>query len=90
MTNGLLISRNTKICLHKTYLVNPNPLNKSTYKAYRNLYNSVLRCSKKLYFENNLKAHAKNPKKPGISSKKPSKLKVPVLKSIQLLLMVVA
>jgi hypothetical protein len=44
-------------------LSNPSDQNTLTYKTYRNLYNSVLRCSKKLYFENNLKANAKNPKR---------------------------
>jgi hypothetical protein len=63
MVYGLIISRNTKIRLHKTALSNPSNINISNYKTYRNLYNSVLRCSKKLYFETNLKTHAKNPKK---------------------------
>ncbi len=63
MTNGLLISRTTKIKLHKIALANPDPRNISAYKTFRNLYNTVLRCSKKLYFENNLNTHAKKPKK---------------------------
>jgi hypothetical protein len=63
MTQRLLISRNNRIRLHKLSLVNPSEPNVSKYRTYRNMYNSVLRHSKKHYFETNLKHHAKNPKK---------------------------
>jgi hypothetical protein len=35
----------------------------SNYKKYRNLYNTVLKASKKLYFNSELKNNVKNPKK---------------------------
>jgi hypothetical protein len=60
MSNGLLISRNTKNRLHKLSILNPAPQNISSYKTYRNLYNTLIRCSK---FEQNLELQAKNPKK---------------------------
>jgi hypothetical protein len=63
MTKGLLISRNNKLRLHKISLNNPSDINITTYRNYHNLYNSVLRRSKKLYFESNLQHHIKNPKK---------------------------
>jgi hypothetical protein len=62
MTKGLLISRRKKLELHKLSLTNPDRFS-IVYKTYRNLYNSVLRASKKLYIENNFKKFQKNPKK---------------------------
>jgi hypothetical protein len=63
MTAGLLISRSNKTVLHKIYLKDPTPLNFNKYKNFRNIYNSTLRKSKKLYFESNLLLNAKNPQK---------------------------
>jgi len=63
MTAGLLISRNTKNKLHKIAVLNPDPMNVDKLKTYRNIYNATLRKSKRLYFEENLKANVKNPKK---------------------------
>jgi hypothetical protein len=63
MTAGLLISRMNKNRLHKTALVDPCLVNITKYKAYRNIYNSLIRKSKKLYFEDNLNANVNNPKK---------------------------
>lgn len=63
MTKGLLISRSTKLSLHKHSILNPSPLNISKYRSYRNLYNKLLRTSKKLYFERNFKKYKKDPKR---------------------------
>jgi hypothetical protein len=63
MTIGLLTSRNTKSKLHKQALLDPSAHNISRYRSYRNIYNTVLRLSKKLYFEKNLNENAKNPRK---------------------------
>jgi hypothetical protein len=63
MTPGLLTSRNKKNTLHRVSLNNPTVLNLTNYKTYRNLYNKILRASKKLYFTSNLKQNIKNPKK---------------------------
>jgi hypothetical protein len=66
MTKGLLVSHNNKLHLHKKAITNPSIYNTQTYRNYRNLYNTVLRASKKQYFDQNLKLQAKNPKKLGI------------------------
>ncbi len=63
LTKGLLISRNTKNSLHKIALSEPTTANLEKFKHYRNIYNSTLRKSKKIYFETNLRIFAKNPKK---------------------------
>lgn len=63
MTAGLLISRSTKNKLHHTALTDPSPMNITKFKFYRNLYNTLIRKSKKLYFEESLNANVKNPKK---------------------------
>ncbi len=62
MTPGLLISRSNKNRLYKLAINDSNQfLNK--YRAYRNLFNTVLRASKKLHYETKFKQYAKNPKK---------------------------
>ena len=63
MTPGLLVSRQTKIKLHKASIHNPSNENVSCYKKFRNIYNKVMRASKKMYFDNNLKNAKQNPKK---------------------------
>ena len=63
MTKGLLISRCSKNTLHKRYLIDPSNFNKSTYTNYRNIYNSLIRLSKKEHFADNLRKCKKNPKK---------------------------
>jgi hypothetical protein len=63
MTSGLIISRANKLKLHKIAVNNPSPHNIHSYKHYRNTYNTLLRLSKKLYFETNLKANERNPRK---------------------------
>jgi hypothetical protein len=63
MTPGLLISRISKNNLHKNSLLNPTPENMNRFRVYRNLYNTLMRKSKAKYFEENLLANVKNPKK---------------------------
>jgi hypothetical protein len=63
MTNGLLKSRLTKLNLAKNCSLYPNVHNTSLYKSYRNMYNRLIRLSCKLYFEQELLANSKNPRK---------------------------
>jgi hypothetical protein len=63
MTRGLLISRINKNKLHKAYLVNPTPTRINHFKTYRNIYNALIRKSKKLYYQQQLKTFKHNPKK---------------------------
>jgi hypothetical protein len=63
MTAGLLISRKRKLELYKIYLNSRSLENNANYKQYRNIYNTLIRLSKKLYFEKNLQTHTKNSKK---------------------------
>ncbi len=63
MTSGLLISRITKNNLYKKYLIDRNNNNLTAYKTYRNLFNSTLRHSKKIYFEQNLEQAKHDPKR---------------------------
>ena len=63
MTKGLLISRITKSNLHKAALLSKDPVAYIKFKQYRNLYNTCLRLSKKLYYEQGFKKFKSNPKK---------------------------
>jgi hypothetical protein len=63
MTKGLLISRNRKNLLFKKKISSPTVENINNYRIYRNIYNSVLRRSKKLYFETALAKFKSKPKK---------------------------
>ena len=63
MTQGLLVSRRTKIELLKTSLTNPSATNRTKFKLYRNVFNSLVRASKKMHIDNELKLNAKKPKK---------------------------
>ena len=63
MTTGLLISRTTKLNLHKIALTDNVPYNWKQYRTYRNVFNKTVKASKKLYYLRNLKKNAKNPKK---------------------------
>ena len=65
MTRGLLISRNTKNALHKRYLTEPSANNKLAYVNYRNIYNSLIRRSRKEYYADILAKNKKKPKKLG-------------------------
>ena len=80
ITAGLLKSRLTKIDLSKKCIQVPSPENNSKFKAYRNLYNKILRESKKLFFSRQLQSNANNLKKTweilneAINKRKPSSL----------------
>ena len=63
MTGGLLNSRRTKLSLQKKSIIDPSPVNVNHYKQYRNLFNSLVRASKKLHYAKKLNENAKNPKK---------------------------
>ena len=59
-TTGLLISRQRKNLLAKNAFKNPSTENCELYKKFRNMYNTVIRLSKKLFFEQELKKHQSN------------------------------
>ena len=63
MSNGILISRKRKNQLSNTCIKTPTPFNRTEFKKYRNLYKSVIRNAKKLYFEKQLLANQKNLRK---------------------------
>ena len=63
MTNGLLKSRRTKLKLFNFYISNPSEASLAEYRQYRNIYNNLIRTSKRMYFEQNLDMHKNNPKK---------------------------
>ena len=63
MTTGLLISRRQKILLGKLHLQSRTLINLQRFKAYRNLYNKIVRTAKKIYFEKKLAANQSNIKK---------------------------
>ncbi len=62
MTAGLLISRTHKYDLHKKSTIEPQ-LYLERYRNYRNLYNTLIRLSKKLYYDSKFVQYSKNPKK---------------------------
>ena len=63
MTKGLLTSRSHKLNLQKGTILNPSTLNLQYYRNYRNMYNRLVRISKKMHYANTLNSHANNPKK---------------------------
>ena len=63
MTKGLLISRCTKLELYKKSLKSHCPEHIRNYRNYRNLFNSLVRLSKKMYFDSGFCKFKKNPKK---------------------------
>ena len=63
MTKGLLTSRITKIKLLKLSAKLQTSVASEAFRRYRNIYNSVLRASKKLYYKDQLKNNCKNPRK---------------------------
>jgi hypothetical protein len=62
MTTGLLISRTNKYDLHKKSIIEPQ-LYLERYRNYRNLYNTLIRLSKKLYYDSKFVQYSNNPKK---------------------------
>jgi hypothetical protein len=63
MSKGILISRFKKIELCKLSVRHQSEPHLSNYKCYRNLYNKVIKLSKKLYFEKELKKYQSDAKK---------------------------
>jgi hypothetical protein len=63
MTSGLLISRKTKLELCKKASKDRTEESFQKYRAYRNLFNTLMRASKKMYFSDGLKLNQRNPKK---------------------------
>ncbi len=63
MTNGLLISRNTKNQLFKNLLTDNCPANVQKYKQFKQTYCKVLHVAKKLYFQKKLRDNVKIRKK---------------------------
>jgi hypothetical protein len=59
-TTGLLVSRRRKLYLAKLSARIPSPKNKSVYNTYRNMYNRLVRESKKLYFDTEFDKHKSN------------------------------
>ncbi len=65
MTAGLLISRKTKNDLFKLQLSNPDLVNVTKYRTYKQNYFKIIRAAKKLNSKQNLKLTQKIPKRPG-------------------------
>jgi hypothetical protein len=61
MTKGLLISRKNKLNLYKNFTKNKTDENFQKFKRYRNIYNSLVRLSKKLYYQHKVNS-CKSPK----------------------------
>jgi hypothetical protein len=62
MTPGLLVSKKQKLFLHKKSLLDPLTYLDS-FRTYRNIFNSLVRASKKLHYDAKFVQFAKNPKK---------------------------
>jgi hypothetical protein len=62
MTKGLLISRKRKIFLCTQSLKKPNLDSHNVYKSYRNMYNKIVKLSKKMYYEAQLSENQSNTK----------------------------
>jgi hypothetical protein len=60
MTSGILTSRLTKLKLSKEHFSKPNPESLEKFKKFRNMYNKIVRASKKMYFDLELKANQSN------------------------------
>jgi len=63
ITKGLLVSRVQKNVLCKLSLTHPIEPYISKFKTYRNLYAKLIKASKKLYFQHQLKKYQSNSKK---------------------------
>jgi hypothetical protein len=59
-TRGLLVSRRKKLYLANRAVRFPTIENKSLYSTFRNVYNRVVKESKKLYFDNEFEKHKSN------------------------------
>jgi hypothetical protein len=63
MSNGLLTSRREKIRLGKISCKKPTLVNQTKFKNYRNIYNSLIKLAKKLYYEKLFAKYQNNLKK---------------------------
>jgi Reverse transcriptase (RNA-dependent DNA polymerase) len=63
MTAGLLVSRRQKNKLFKLQILHPTYDNVNSFRIYRNIYNSTLRKSKKLFYESCVCKYKSKPKK---------------------------
>lgn len=63
MTEGLLTSRLNKNKLHLSLINNPTRENELIYKRYRNIYNTLVRQSKKNHFTAKIENSKNDPKK---------------------------
>ena len=63
MTAGLLISRMNKNKLYKKSIISPTLENIDNFKAYRNLYNCLIKTSKKHYYHSELERNKCNLRK---------------------------
>ena len=62
MTKGLLASRRTKLKLLLISKENPSVENLNAYKQFRNLYNQLIRASKRLYYSEKIDSSKIDPK----------------------------
>jgi hypothetical protein len=62
MTPGLIISRIHKLELQKKSIIDPT-LYLDRYRRYRDVFNSLVRASKKIYYDAKFSQHSKDPKK---------------------------
>lgn len=62
-TKGLLISRKHCLKLHRKSRTRPTPQNKDLYSRYRNIFNSLVRRRKKMYYNEKIKEAGKDSKK---------------------------
>jgi hypothetical protein len=63
MMAGLLISRQKKLELCKKASKDRTEESVQSYRAYLNVFNTLMRASKKIYFSNGLKSNQRDPKK---------------------------
>jgi hypothetical protein len=63
ITQGILVSRMRKNELLKLHVKSRTPESKEIYSNYRNMYNKIVRASKKLYYRDQISANKKDPKK---------------------------
>ena len=63
MSTGILTSRRRKNYLYSLYLKKPCPLTRDMFTKFRNIYNTVIRTAKKLYFQTQIEANSKNLRK---------------------------
>ena len=63
ISKGIVKSINTKNKLYKKYLKKPNEKNQSVFKVYRNKLNSIIRKSKRNYYDNRFKMVKNNLRK---------------------------